>query len=110
MAIAAADAVARNRMGMDMDPGHGQMRLHKSRKALAAAAAVVVKVAPCKPIARNRTESRTVRLMAATSEMGRALKGRALRGKALRGKAWLFCTAKFVEMTSASAIPAPISH
>jgi hypothetical protein len=96
---AAAAAVARNRMGMvgmdmadmgiadmaGMDTagmGHGQMRLHKSRKALAVAAVVVVRLAPCKTIARTRTVkgtvNRTVPRQAASS----------------RERAWPFCTAK----------------
>src|SRR5271165_1149399 len=79
MATTAADAVGHTRMGQ------GQMRPHKSRKALAAAAVVVVRVTPCKPVARNRTVSRTVQRMAATSGTAKRSRER-LRRKELRGK------------------------
>jgi hypothetical protein len=101
--VITAVAVPHSRMDMDMDMDmdHGQMRLHKSRKALAAAAVVMLRVAPCKPIARNRTASRTARRIAATSRLAATI---------WKEKAWLFCTAKYAAMTSASAISAPISH
>ena len=90
MAITAADGVARNRMDMQLM----QMRLHKSRKALAAAAVVVVRVAPCKPIARNSTVNSTVPRMAAS----------------WTERAWRFCTAKYEPIIKGSATSAHVSH
>lgn len=70
-----------------------QIALRNLQKALAAAAVVVVKVAPCKLIAKNSMHSSVRRMLA--GPMGILLP---------------FCIAKAGPVTDATATSAPISH